>query len=60
MKNKSKKTVENINSSNEKLLLSDVIHFVCLNGKEPINCPIFDIQKSGCYSCKRYTQTNNV
>jgi len=29
MKNKSKKTVENINNSNEKLLLSDVIKSVC-------------------------------
>ena len=29
-------------------------NFVCLNGKEPINCPIFDIQKNGCYSCNIY------
>ena len=29
MENKSKKQVENINSSNEKMLLSDVIKSVC-------------------------------
>jgi len=60
MKNETKNQAENINKDNEKLLLSDVIHFVCLNGKEPIDCPIFDIQRYGCHSCNRYVQTNNA
>lgn len=33
MGNKSKKQVENIDNSNEKLLLSDVRHLVCMNLK---------------------------
>jgi len=38
MKNESKKPAENINNSNDKLLLSDVIKSVCYSFTNKSNC----------------------
>lgn len=60
MKKKSKKQVENINNSNEKLLLSDVSvakRMVCEDGLELINCVKYNWRNS-CRGCiKLISQT---
>jgi hypothetical protein len=58
MENENKNTVENINNSTEKLLLSDVIKSVCDVGEVFISCCRFDDNsKIGCAYCGHFKQT---
>lgn len=34
--------------------------YTCLSKIEPIDCPIFDIQSKGCFSCDRYVHIDTI